>query len=147
MFYDWSVPSNDSAFQVPEQLASRVSTDWSFWKVIPSPALAYQHVSLVMEFYRTDQKLHSIDYSPPGNRYAIDVRNAAFVREPFSRRAWNSCALHIWLGSYTDVHIAPTLVLVGRRLDSPVVDRRRNAVSDLGVRLVFVRVGGLELCR
>ena len=99
-----------------------------------------------MEFHRTDQKLHSIDYSSPRNRYAIDERNAASVREPFSRRAWNSRALHIWLGSYTDVRIALTLVIVGRWLDSPVVDRRRNALSDLGVRLVSVRVRELDLC-
>ncbi len=34
MFYDWSLPLNDSAFDVPEHLSSRVSADWSFWRVI-----------------------------------------------------------------------------------------------------------------
>jgi hypothetical protein len=34
MFYDWTLPLNDSAFNVPEHLSSRVSTDWSFWRVI-----------------------------------------------------------------------------------------------------------------
>jgi hypothetical protein len=34
MFYDWTLPLNNSSFQVPEHLSSRVPTDWSFWKVI-----------------------------------------------------------------------------------------------------------------
>lgn len=33
MFYDWTLPLNDSAFQVPTHLTSRVQVDWSFWKV------------------------------------------------------------------------------------------------------------------
>lgn len=34
MFYDWTLPLNDSAFQIPSHLSSRVPIDWSFWKVI-----------------------------------------------------------------------------------------------------------------
>ena len=44
MFYDWSMPSNDSAFQVSHELAARVPTDWSFWKVKPSRTISHHHV-------------------------------------------------------------------------------------------------------
>ena len=33
MRYDWTLPLNDSSFQVPEKLSSLVSADWSKWKV------------------------------------------------------------------------------------------------------------------
>ena len=44
MFYDWSLPLNDSSFNVPEHLSSRVSTDWSFWKVI------YRFFNYIMKY-------------------------------------------------------------------------------------------------
>jgi len=52
MFYDWSLPLNDSSFEVPEHLSSRVSTDWSFWKVIFNEFHFFNSFfrSIVMEF-------------------------------------------------------------------------------------------------
>lgn len=69
MFYDWSLPLNDSSFQVPDHLSARVTAEWSFWKVIKTNFLRrlidifFSHSSLVMEFSRTNKKLLAINSS------------------------------------------------------------------------------------
>ena len=45
------------------------------------------------------------------------------------------------MGSHTLIHIPSTFILVGRRLDSPIVDSGRDALFNTGLRLVSIRVG------
>ncbi|CAF3352755.1 unnamed protein product [Rotaria sp. Silwood1] len=54
MFYDWSLPINDSSFQVPEYLSSRVQTDWSFWKSWNSIDLTKNYFQLILRHLETN---------------------------------------------------------------------------------------------
>ena len=49
MFYDWTLPLNDSSFHVPEELSSRVPTDWSFWKVIQTSFILHSFIDLYVQ--------------------------------------------------------------------------------------------------
>lgn len=54
MFYDWTLPLNDSAFQVPTHLTSRVQVDWSFWKSWNSVELTKNYLRLLIRHLETD---------------------------------------------------------------------------------------------
>ncbi|CAF2356713.1 unnamed protein product [Rotaria sp. Silwood2] len=54
MFYDWSLPLNDSSFQVPEHLSSRVQTDWSVWKSWSSIDLTKNYFQLILRHLETN---------------------------------------------------------------------------------------------
>ncbi|CAF3858306.1 unnamed protein product [Adineta steineri] len=55
MFYDWSLPLNDSSFHVPERVSSLVKTDWSFWKSWNSIDLTKNYLQLIIRHLEIDE--------------------------------------------------------------------------------------------
>ncbi|CAF1087450.1 unnamed protein product [Adineta ricciae] len=54
MFYDWSLPLNDSSFHVPDHVSSLVTTDWSFWKSWNSIDLTKNYFQLILRYLETN---------------------------------------------------------------------------------------------
>ncbi|CAF1023834.1 unnamed protein product [Rotaria sordida] len=56
MFYDWSLSKNDALLDVPIHLASRVNTDWLFWRSWNTIQLTQNYFQILLRHLETEKR-------------------------------------------------------------------------------------------
>ena len=56
LFYDWTLPKNDAILDVPTDLSSRVSGDWSFWRSWNSVDLTKNYLQTILRQLETNKR-------------------------------------------------------------------------------------------